>query len=108
MRAIVVGSGTIGAAVKKTLEEKGHEVVSVGRKSGDYQADISDSMSLKAFFSSVGSFDAVANAAGDVFPGPFEQTSDEQWANSIKSKAWARSIWSGRRSPTSPTKDRSH
>jgi NAD(P)-dependent dehydrogenase (short-subunit alcohol dehydrogenase family) len=28
----------------------------------------------------------VANAAGDVFPGPFEQTTDEQWANSIKSK----------------------
>jgi NAD(P)-dependent dehydrogenase (short-subunit alcohol dehydrogenase family) len=86
MRAIVVGSGTIGAAVKKALEEKGHEVVSVGRKSGDCQADISDPKSLKAFFSSVGSFDAVANAAGDVFPGPFEQTSDEQWANSIKSK----------------------
>jgi hypothetical protein len=37
---------------------KGHEVVSVGRKSGDYQADISDPMSLKAFFSSLGSFDA--------------------------------------------------
>ena len=28
----------------------------------------------------------MANAAGDVFPGPFEQTTDEQWANSIKSK----------------------
>jgi NAD(P)-dependent dehydrogenase (short-subunit alcohol dehydrogenase family) len=28
----------------------------------------------------------VANAAGDVFPGPLEQTTDEQWANSIRSK----------------------
>jgi NAD(P)-dependent dehydrogenase (short-subunit alcohol dehydrogenase family) len=37
-------------------------------------------------FTSIGPFDAVANAAGDVFPGPFEQTTDEQWANSIKSK----------------------
>ena len=42
--------------------------------------------SLKALFTSIGPFDAVANAAGDVFPGPFEQTTDEQWANSIKSK----------------------
>jgi len=86
MKAIVIGTGTIGSAVKKALEEKGHEVVTVGRKSGDYQADISDPGSLKALFSKVGPFSAVANAAGDVFPGPFEQTSDEQWANSIKSK----------------------
>ncbi len=86
MRAIVVGSGTLGSAVKKALEEKGHQVVSVGRKSGDYQADISDPASLKTLFSGVGSFDAVANAAGDVFPGPFEQTSDEQWTNSIAAK----------------------
>lgn len=47
MKAIVIGSGTIGSAVRKALEEKGHEVVSVGRKSGDYQADISDPESLK-------------------------------------------------------------
>ena len=29
MKAIVIGSGTIGSAVRKALEEKGHEVVSV-------------------------------------------------------------------------------
>jgi NAD(P)-dependent dehydrogenase (short-subunit alcohol dehydrogenase family) len=86
MKAIVIGTGTVGTAVKKALEEKGHEVVSVGRKSGDYQADISDPESLKALFSRIGPFDAVANAAGDVFPGPLEHTTDEQWANSIKSK----------------------
>ena len=28
----------------------------------------------------------MANAAGDVFPGPYEQTTDEQWAKSINSK----------------------
>ena len=72
--------------MKKTLGEKGHEVVSVGRKSGDYKADISDSNSLNALFSKVGSFEAVACAAGDVFPAPLEQTTDEQWANSIKAK----------------------
>jgi NAD(P)-dependent dehydrogenase (short-subunit alcohol dehydrogenase family) len=86
MKAIVIGSGTIGSAVKKALEEKGHEVVSVGRKSGDYQADISDPESLKALFGRIGSFDAVANAAGDVSFGPLAHTTDEQWANSIQSK----------------------
>lgn len=86
MKAIVIGSGTIGSAIRKILEEKGHEVLSVGRKSGDYQADISDPASLKALFRSIGSFDAVANAAGDVFPGPFAETTDEQWSSSIAAK----------------------
>jgi NAD(P)-dependent dehydrogenase (short-subunit alcohol dehydrogenase family) len=86
MRLIVIGTGTIGSAVIKTLQEHGHEVVSVGRKSGDCQADISDMASLKKLFANIGSFDAVANAAGDVFPGPFEQLTDEQWAKSIAGK----------------------
>jgi NAD(P)-dependent dehydrogenase (short-subunit alcohol dehydrogenase family) len=86
VKAIVIGSGTIGSAVKKALKEKGHEVVSVGRKSGDYQADISEPKSLRTLFSKVGTFEAVACAAGDVFPAPLEQTTDEQWAKSIKAK----------------------
>src|ERR1700682_3351136 len=86
MKAIVIGSGTIGSAVRKALEEKGHEVVSVGRKSGDYQADISHPESLKALFSRIGSFDAVANAAGDVSFGALGESTDEQWADSIKFK----------------------
>jgi NAD(P)-dependent dehydrogenase (short-subunit alcohol dehydrogenase family) len=42
--------------------------------------------SLKKFFASIGPFDAVANAAGDVFPGAFEDLTDEQWAKSIAGK----------------------
>jgi NAD(P)-dependent dehydrogenase (short-subunit alcohol dehydrogenase family) len=86
MKAIVTGSGAIGSAVRKALEEKGHEVVSVGRRSGDYQADIADPESLRTLFSRIGSVNAIANAAGDVSFGPFEQTTDEQWASSIESK----------------------
>jgi hypothetical protein len=33
-------------------------------------------------FATIGSFDAVANAAGDVYPGALEQTTDEQWTQS--------------------------
>jgi NAD(P)-dependent dehydrogenase (short-subunit alcohol dehydrogenase family) len=86
MRVVVVGTGTVGSAVKKLLAERGHSVISVGRKSGDYQADTSDPASLKKLFAGIGPFDAVANAAGDVFPGPFEQVTDEQWAKSIAGK----------------------
>jgi NAD(P)-dependent dehydrogenase (short-subunit alcohol dehydrogenase family) len=68
------------------LEEHKHQVVSVGRNSGDVQADISDMASLKKLFATIGPFDAVANAAGDVFPGPFEELTDEQWAKSIAGK----------------------
>jgi NAD(P)-dependent dehydrogenase (short-subunit alcohol dehydrogenase family) len=86
VRTIVVGSGTLGTAVQQTLAGHGYEVVTVGRTSGAYQADISDMASLTALFSRIGSFDAVANAAGDVFPGPLEETTDDQWAKSIASK----------------------
>jgi NAD(P)-dependent dehydrogenase (short-subunit alcohol dehydrogenase family) len=86
MRVVVVGLGTIGSAVKKLLEERGHNVVSVGLKSGDFQADISDPASLKKLFARIGQFDAVANAAGDVFPGPFDQVTDDQWAKSVAGK----------------------
>lgn len=86
MKAVLIGTGVIGAAVKDMLEENGHEVVTVGRTSGDRQADMTDMASLKALFESLGPFDAVASAAGDVFPAPFEQASDEQWTNSIAAK----------------------
>jgi NAD(P)-dependent dehydrogenase (short-subunit alcohol dehydrogenase family) len=42
-----------GSAVKKLLEERGHTVVSVGRTSGDFQADISDPSSLKKLFTTI-------------------------------------------------------
>ena len=86
MRIIVVGSGTIGSAVQKILQENGHEVATIGRKSGDFRADISNPENLKSIFDKIGPFDAVANAAGDVFPGPLALATDEQWANSINSK----------------------
>ena len=86
IKVVVVGSGMVGGAVQRTLREHGHEVVAVGRSSGEYRADISDTASLTALFSRLSPFDAVANAAGDVFPGPLEQTTDEQWAKSIAVK----------------------
>jgi NAD(P)-dependent dehydrogenase (short-subunit alcohol dehydrogenase family) len=88
MKVVLFGaSGTIGKAVTNALKEKGHEVIGVSRNSDEYQADIRNIESLKALYKKVGSFDAVACAAGDVFPAPLEQATDEQWANSFQSKA---------------------
>src|ERR1700730_10827869 len=88
MKIILFGaSGTIGTTVAQALQEKGHQVIGVSRKSGEFQADIRDIESLKALYKKIGTFDAVACAAGDVFPAPLEQATDEQWANSFQSKA---------------------
>ena len=88
MKVILFGaSGTIGTAVGKALQENGHLVVGVSRRSGEFSADIRDIESLKALYKKIRSFDAVACAAGDVFPAPLEQSTDEQWASSLQSKA---------------------
>jgi Trk K+ transport system NAD-binding subunit len=47
MRIIIVGAGTIGSAAAKVLQKSGHEVATVGRTSGDLNADLSDIKSLK-------------------------------------------------------------
>lgn len=86
MRVIVFGSGTIGKAVQATLSAAGHVAVPVGRQSGEFRADLSDIQSLRTLFARIGTFEAVACAAGDVFPGPLEETTDEQWALSFAAK----------------------
>jgi NAD(P)-dependent dehydrogenase (short-subunit alcohol dehydrogenase family) len=86
VKAIVIGAGVIGSAVKQALEAKGHEVVTVGRTSGRFHADITDRPSLVSLFKQLVPFDAVASAAGNVFAAPIEQTTDEQWLDSIRSK----------------------
>jgi nucleoside-diphosphate-sugar epimerase len=88
MKVLLFGaSGTLGSAVQKALEVKGHGVIGITRKSGQFRANIQDIESLRAVYKQIGSFDHVACAAGNVFPAPLEQTTDEQWANSFKSKA---------------------
>ena len=71
MRVVLFGaSGTIGSALAKALKERGQEVIAVSRQSQEFQADMRDIESLRSVFKRIGSFDAVACAAGEVFARP--------------------------------------
>lgn len=84
---VVTGaSGTIGKEVANTLEKAGHEVIRVSRASGDYRANISDPESLKALFAAIGSFDGVANTAGEVASKPLEQLTAADYQLSLSGK----------------------
>ena len=86
MRIIVVGgAGTIGAAVVELLSAR-HDVVVAGRQSGDVRVDISSRESVRSMYREIGSFDALACAAGEAHFGPFETMTEDQLALGVHSK----------------------
>jgi NAD(P)-dependent dehydrogenase (short-subunit alcohol dehydrogenase family) len=86
MRIIVVGgAGTIGTAVVKRLSAR-HDVVVAGRQSGDVQVDISSQESVRSMYRRIGSFDALACAAGEAHFGPFATMTEEELALGVQSK----------------------
>lgn len=86
MKIILVGgNGTIGKKVSDYFSNK-HETIIVGRSSGDIQADISDSKSIKAMFDKTGKVDAIICMAGDAKWAPFNDLSEEDFYIGIRSK----------------------
>jgi len=86
VRIIVIGgAGTIGTAVVELLSAR-HDVIVAGRKSGDVQVDISSRDSVESMYQRVGSFDALACAAGEAHFGPFETMTEEELALGVHSK----------------------
>ncbi len=73
MKIILVGAtGTIGSQVYAELIKK-HEVVTAGSKTGMIQVDIQNPESIQKMYDSVGAFDALVSAAGQVHFGEFDQ-----------------------------------
>ena len=86
MKIILIGAtGTIGKEICRALNKE-HEIVSVGRKTGDYQVDICSRQSLRDLYKKVGDFDAVVNASGEVAFAPLSDLDDDKWALSLRSK----------------------
>ena len=86
MKIILIGAaGTLGSAVDKALKAR-HEIVRVGRKSGDLQVDITNPASIEQLFSKVGEFDAVVSTAGDVHFAPFAEITQDKFQIGLRSK----------------------
>src|SRR5258708_23764450 len=87
MKIILIGAnGTIGEQVQKALAGAGHEIVKVGRKSGDFQVEIENRESVRKLYQAVGSFDAMAIAAGEIVFAPLSELTAEKWQFSLGSK----------------------
>lgn len=63
--AIVGGSGTLGKAVVNELSKR-HEVIQIGRTSGDIKADFTDVKSMRAAFEKIGKVAHIISTAGRV------------------------------------------
>ncbi len=86
MKILLIGaSGTIGSAVVQELAPR-HEIVLIGRNSGDVQVDISDSASIRKLFERVGHFDALVCAAGNVTFAPLADMSEKDFALGLQDK----------------------
>ncbi|WP_097302214.1 short chain dehydrogenase [Pseudomonas chlororaphis] len=86
MKILLIGAnGTIGSAVDKELSQR-HEVIRIGRTSGDFQVDISDSASIRALFEKTGKFDALICAAGNVSFAPLGEMNAQHFALGLQDK----------------------
>ncbi len=86
MKILVIGgTGTIGKEVVSLLKKE-HEVIAIGRKSGEYQMDLEDKASIEQMFEDIKEVDGVISLAGDGVMSPFHALTDEQLDLALNSK----------------------
>lgn len=86
MRVIVFGgTGVIGSAVVHELSSR-HEIITVGRNSGDFHCDVTDKDQIFKFFKTVGKFDALASTLGNVHFDTFENMTDDLYQIGLRDK----------------------
>ena len=86
MKIILIGaSGDIGKAALAELGSR-HEVIKVGRSSGDLLADISDRQSIVDMYEKTGNIDAVVCTAGNVHFGPLADFTEDQFMLGLSDK----------------------
>ncbi|WP_017559330.1 short chain dehydrogenase [Nocardiopsis baichengensis] len=93
MRILLIGAaGKLGTAVEQALVERGHDITTVGRSSGDLRYDITDPAQVAAMYSEArraGPLDAVASAAGDVLYKPVADMEPEDYTSAFHGKVLA-------------------
>jgi NAD(P)-dependent dehydrogenase (short-subunit alcohol dehydrogenase family) len=86
VKIIVIGAnGAVGKTAVDVLSSR-HEVIKVGRSSGDVQADIEDVDSIRAMYQQVGKVDAVVSAVGHGHFGSVDTMTSEQFMKGINHK----------------------
>lgn len=86
LKIIIIGAeGDVGRCVCEQIS-KYHEIIRVGRSSGDIKADIGDRRSIEAMFSKTGKVDAVVTAAGAVRYHAVDEFPEDEFMVGISSK----------------------
>jgi NAD(P)-dependent dehydrogenase (short-subunit alcohol dehydrogenase family) len=86
MKIIVIGAtGDIGTAICAELGAR-HDLIRVGRTSGDIHADIADRASIRAMYAKTGVVDAVVSATGTVHFGPLSDFTEDQFMLGLTNK----------------------
>ena len=86
MKIILVGAnGAVGQTAVNAFGNR-HEIIAVGRTSGDIQIDIEDLDSVRSMYQQVGKVDAVVSAVGHGHFGAVADMSSEQFMKGINHK----------------------
>lgn len=86
MKIIVVGAtGTIGKAVVNELSLR-HEVIKVGKNSGDFQCDCTSEKQIHELFKAIGEYDALVSTIGNVHFDVFEKMTNNLYQIGLQDK----------------------
>lgn len=86
MKIVIIGAtGAVGNAACGELGMR-HELIKVGRSSGDIHADITDGDSIDAMYRVAGKVDAVVCASGHAHFGPLVELTEEQFMVGLTDK----------------------
>lgn len=86
MKILLIGAnGNIGKLIYPAIAEK-HEVVTAGRKHGDFMVDISSFFSIESLFKQITNIDAVICTAGDSTSDDLHLMNSEKYMAGIQHK----------------------